>query len=318
MNSLKHSMICAILTLKTGSRGVDQMKGKWIVCLTLLCMCLFTLPVSADMGPKPSVTLNFTGIDTPCYATLLSEEATTGPYSVCAPSKENAMYQPTDPDYEIYQAFVSYRDADGYYFLQYMGACSDETPFVWGYYPPQTFKILLYFPQTDRFAVSSLIYERDAFHSHYTVKVENESIQQVVSEQAVTTQRIYRTIKEIGTLVVRMALTIAIEIGIAFVFGYRKKQQILLIVGVNIVTQLLLNALLLLVNHTAGGAWAMVLYLPVECLIFLIEAAVYVFAIDHLVKQEREMHRAIWFAICANAASFMIGFGVSYVIPWIG
>lgn len=294
------------------------MKGKWMICLAILCMCIFALPVSADMGPKPSVTLRFEGIDTPCYATLLSKESSTGPYSVCDPSKENAMYQPTDPDYEIYQAFVSYQDADGYYFLQYLGACSDETPFVWGYYPPQTFKVLLYFPESDQFAVSSLTYECDAFHSYYTVHVENETIAQVVSEQAVTTQRIYRTIKEIGALVVRMALTIAIEIGIAFVFGYRKKQQILLIGGVNIVTQLLLNALLLLVNHTAGGAWAMVLYLPVECLIFLIEAAVYVFAIDHLVKQERETHRAIWFAICANAASFMIGFGVSYVIPWIG
>lgn len=297
---------------------MKQVRTLFMIILICLFSVVFCLPTAADMGPKPSVTLNFQGIDTLCYATLLSKEPSTGPYSVCDPSNENAVYNESDPDYSIYQKFVSYEDTDGYYFLQYLGQCSDETPFVWGYYPPDTFKILLYFPETDHFSVSSLSYQRDAFHSHYSVHVEEEQVTQVVSEQSVLIARIYRILKEVSALLIRMALTIAIEIGIAFLFGYRKKKQFLLIGGVNVVTQLLLNALLLLLNHTAGGAWAMVLYLPIEFVIFVIEAAVYVWILDHIVKQEREVHRAVWFAICANAASFMIGFGVAYVVPWIG
>lgn len=46
--------------------------------------------------------------------------------------------------------------------------CTETSEFKWTYYPPQRFKILVYFPETDSFAVSG-IYERYAFDSYYKV-----------------------------------------------------------------------------------------------------------------------------------------------------
>jgi hypothetical protein len=40
-----------------------------------------------------------------------------------------------------------------------------------GYYPPEDFKILLYFPADDRFAVSEEACERYAFDSYYQVNL---------------------------------------------------------------------------------------------------------------------------------------------------
>lgn len=45
-----------------------------LVCAVMLLLALLAFPVGADMGPKPSVTVNFDGLsDRVCYATLLSD-----------------------------------------------------------------------------------------------------------------------------------------------------------------------------------------------------------------------------------------------------
>ena len=55
---------------------------KRFFCILALLLIL-PLPARADTGPKPSIVLNFDGLqDSTYYVTLLSEEKNTGPYAM--------------------------------------------------------------------------------------------------------------------------------------------------------------------------------------------------------------------------------------------
>ncbi len=121
----------------------------------------FLLPmfVFADIGPKPSVVINFENMpDEPYYVTLLSEKESTGPYSAALTEKD-MKYDENYTDYDIYLKFLEYEDEDGYYFLQYFDECTDTNSYTWGYYPPDKFKVLIYFPTSDTFMVSEDVLE---------------------------------------------------------------------------------------------------------------------------------------------------------------
>lgn len=68
----------------------------------------------------------------------------------------------------IWEKFLSYQDADQYFFLQEWWDCSESHQLCWSYFPPQKFKILLYFPEQDTFYVS-YPYEQYAFLSYFRV-----------------------------------------------------------------------------------------------------------------------------------------------------
>ena len=129
----------------------------------LLLLILF-LPISAsaDTGPKPSVRIAFTGGEgLTFYGTLLSRYDSTGPASAWNGQEEYASYHPGEEGYEVWRKFVDYKDADGFYFLQEWWDCSENQALNWIYYPPSTFKILLYFPDSDTFCISP-VYEKYA------------------------------------------------------------------------------------------------------------------------------------------------------------
>ena len=122
------------------------------------------LTATADTGPKPSVVVSFEGLENEkYYVTLLSESVTTGPHTAYDEQADNADYYGDDEDNIIWQKFVSYKDEDGYYFLQFFDECTETSKFTWGYYPPTKFKLLIYFPEHDSFAVSDEDYERYGF-----------------------------------------------------------------------------------------------------------------------------------------------------------
>ena len=81
-----------------------------------------------------------------CYGTLLSKEKSTGPASAWDGRTESDQKEYMDPG--IWKIFVNYKDPDGYYFLQRSWKVSESKELAWTYYPPDDFKILLYYPET--------------------------------------------------------------------------------------------------------------------------------------------------------------------------
>lgn len=272
----------------------------------LLCFLLFpSLPAQADTGPKPSVQVEFTeSAGETYYATLLSRESSTGPQSAYDPDyPESAQYPEGQKD--IWQAFVDYEDPDGFYFLQWFWECTQTNLLDWNYFPPQEFKILVFYPETGEYRASG-VYERYAFDSTFTVDLSQPGELQAVQG--------YDYQGELVSLVLRAAITILLELGIALLFGYRTGRQLLLLAAANLITQLLLNLALarLFFTPLPLSAW----YVLLELFIFCGEALLYSCLLQKLGPCTRKPHPVLY-ALTANAASFLGGLGLAEIIPQI-
>lgn len=273
----------------------------FMLCVLLIIPMLF-VSASADTGPKPSVTINFKGLEGKTYyATLMSEEEGTGPWYV------EQTYQDYFGDEDIWNAFREYDDADGFYFINCFGDCTESDSFLWNYYPPETFKVLVYLPDSGEF-IESGIYERYAFHTVYTMDVNGRDVKIVKSA--------YHA-QEIFTFSCRALLCLAIELLIALFFGLRAKKQLKVIFRTNLATQILLNAAVLGV-WIQRGPWAMVLwYVLLEIAVFVIEGMIYALTLRKRAKDPEKKIRPWLYSLTANASSLVLGFVVARFVPQI-
>ena len=319
--------------------------------VTLLSLCIvamvvmltFVSPITAhaDLGPKPSINITFDNLsDETLYATVLSQNITTGPYSAYAPDegwdyKNLGMYDSNyndNPDYHneqlerIWQTFVDYEDAaDGYYFLQrWWEIGGDNNKVIWSYYPPYSFKLLLFNPTNGVF-VSSGIYERYAFDSYYTVDMTNvnelllnpdtnggaarPTPSDDIRIELVTS---YDYTWEIISLLCRIVLTIGIEMLVALIFRIKGRKALLTILITNVVTQIALNVALNVLVYLEGFMMLIFLYLPLELGVLFVEAVTYSIALH---KQGVPVWKSLLYALVANVASGGLGFVLAWFVP---
>ena len=187
--------------------------------------------------------------------------------------------------------------------------------------------MLCYFPETDTYAVSG-IYERYAFDTYYKVDLSEGSV--------LKAQKNYDYTWETISLAARIVITILLEMGLALMFGYRHKKQLRFLAAVNIVTQILLNILLNVLNFRIGH-WAFVFYyVLLELLVILMESILYVLVLPKMslsITQDRieaietgkkvsvpktiQKRYTVIYAVVANVASFAIGLLVARLVPGI-
>lgn len=299
------------LAHKTGRHTI----ATWILAIVLL-VCFAPVRVSADIGPKTSVTITVNGVEEGqvYYATLLSQYETNGPNS--AYDGGYARYEQGEKDYEIWKKFVEYEDKDCYYFLQEFWTCSGSDAFRWGYYPPTPFKILLYFPEQEAFVVSN-IYERYAFDTYYTVDLSGMDISAVSYGEPFGAEKSYDYTWELVSLGVRIVLTIVVELAVAFILGLRQKNQLKFLILCNVITQIVLNVLLNIVNYNKGP-WAFTFYYVLwEFVVFAIEAVVYSMVLSRPSFGQVLKHKAVLYALFANTVSFAAGLWLAHLIPGI-
>lgn len=291
------------------------------IFLALLLFFMQSPPALADTGPKPSVVIDFEGLESEnYYVTLLSKEEGTGPWS---------RDEDVDWDDEEMQkaalAFRGYQDKDGYYYIGYLEECTDSGQFQWNYYPPGEFKILIYFPKREEFLISSGSYERYAFDSYYKVSVDESELRVSLDEEAsseaaasreekMLVERNYQYGWELLNLTARIILTILVELLLAAAFGYRNRKQLGFITAVNVLTQVLLNLALNLGNYYSGQRFFVCAYVILELLVFVLEAALYT---RQFKKQPETMGHPICYALTANLLSFLIGLWLADYIPGI-
>ena len=306
------------------------MKKTVTLLLVLLCaVMVLAVPVRADTGPKASVHIQFENMgDALCYGTLLSQKPSTGPASVWNGEEEDARhsgnenYRQAYLDYEIWKAFVEYEDPDGYYFLQESWEVSLTEAIHWTYYPPSSFKILLYYPESGTF-VSSGIYEKYAFDTYYTVDMDGVEIGSVVYDTQLSTDeriqayRSYNYTVELLSLAARILITIAIEMLVGLIFGFRRKKQVLLLLGVNTVTQVLLNTALNVINYCSGQLAFVIAYVLLEILVFVLEAVLYCIWMRRVSEKPRRWWFYALYALVANALSFSGGLVIAQLLPGI-
>ena len=279
-----------------------------LIFVFLCLIMMFPIGVSGDTGPKPSVRIQFKNMgDELCYGTLLSKEESTGPARAWDGEEENINLDFVDRD--IWEAFVNYEDSDGYYFLQWAWKVNDTKELSWTYYPPNEFKVLLYYPETNTF-ISSDVCKRYAFDTYYTVDMDGIEIgsikydENLSGNQRLNMHKSYEFKNEVKALVCRILITVVVEVLIGLLFKFRNK-ELLYILLINVITQIILNVLL---NVYTGYGYYFV-YLLLELLVFAIEAIFYCF-----VFKKKKWH-CVFYALVANVSSFVIGLYLANLFP---
>lgn len=236
--------------------------------------------VHADMGPKPSVTVRFENApEEQFYVTLLSKKQDHGPWHA------DDEARPIDNE-DALAFFRSYEDPDGYFFLNYARSCSAKEMFSWTYYPPDDFKILIYVPSTGAHYVSEPL-SRFTFDAVYLFDFETSSAKEIFD---------YRGIL-INSLI-RIAVTILLEVLLGILFGF--KDKIRSIVIVNLVTTVILNFAVIFFD-SAISFYAYVFVLPIfELFVFLAEAIAY-----SIMWKDKKKFRIWLYAFLANAFTYI-------------
>ena len=259
------------------------------IVLVFLLFSSYITHVHADSGPKPSVTINFNGINEEYYVTLLSDKMRYGPWN-----KQDEFDNDGVVRQSIWEAFNNYEDE--YYFIGYFEECTNSNEFHWGYYPPESFKVLIYFPKSNTFIESEII-GKYAFDSYYTVHVDNDHL-------SIKTELSYNFMKEGISFVARLVITISIELLFAYIFSLSKKYTKVIILT-NVITQVLLNVGLNLVVLL----WS---YVILETVIIVIEGLCY----KRYMKDVKTSK--VWlYAIIANLLSFILGGIFAFTNPAI-
>ena len=303
----------------------------FLIAAAVLC-CI----AMADTGPKPSASFTFTGMpDEDYYVTMLSRVDTYGPHRVHQPGGEIPGYVleqgEDDPAYPAWQKFVDYKDPDGYYFLEDLfEQCHGDDEAGWRYFPPEQFKLLLYFPESDT-SLCSPVTARYAFDSVYRLDLGGKSPAEIAaltltgpdgdpipsSAGEITLDKADGSHQQIVGFFGRLGITLVIELALAWGWKYRKGSQLLFIGVANLITQCLLNASLLYwgARETSRGAiifW----YILLELAVTGIEAAAYAYLLPGTDRKGPAVRRhAALYALSANLLSFLGGLALSEVFP---
>lgn len=283
------------------------MKKFKIYALLLIVIIGFLNPIkaSADVGPKPSVTVKVKGgnVENDVYITLLSLKPRYGPYS----AKES--YED-----EIAKKFNEFKDEDGYYYIDNHYKLEDGKMY-WGYYPPDNFKILMYIPATDSYIVSETPLKTFAFKSFYNVSIPYEISNTHGNTVIVNPVRSYNIGQEALGLSLRILLTIAVELAIALLFGFRHRKQLKTIALTNVFTQGLLNVLLFAVLYFLGGLLFLLAYILLEIVVFVIEAIIYMSKLKTVDEKPIGTFTVWFYSFLANTISLIVGIILTGYIP---
>lgn len=296
------------------------MKKRWRSILTalLLLLPLTAMPVSADVGPKPSVVVALEGLEgRTCWGTLLSQQEGTGPYGRFY--EEEAAEDPEEDRALRALLPLERMDSEGFHLLNFVKDCSDGE-FSWTYYPPHTYKIALWFPEEDALAVSG-VYHRYAFDSYYRLDLSGVELTPggIVDLEAARLQRDYPYGASLLALAGRVALTLGAELLLALAFGLRTRQALKWVAVVNLATQLGLNLALELFTYCNGALEGMMailalpVYLAAEAVVTLVELRIYRRKL--LGERGASGRRITAYTWTANLCSLLAGVLLSFRLP---
>ena len=274
----------------------------FFIFILVFILSFITTKVSADTGPKPYVEIEMELNEGKYYVTLLSQDEEYGPWR---DAKKYFEEYPDEFDYEgekeRFNYFKDYVDKDGFYIWNNFKYMEGSGTYRWGYYPPKIFKILIYDIDNDLFIAPDDILDRYAFKSFY--RCDAKDVNNIIIEKTTSP-------KEVLYFFLRLTITLIIELLIALLFLY-KKWDLLFILGINVITQLILNVILLLfINGSLSGVMLLI-YLILEILVTASEILALIFILkkinEKLNRPSRSIYVHIIYGIVANFASFIIG-----------
>ncbi|MDO5689698.1 MAG: hypothetical protein Q4G61_05575 [Tissierellia bacterium] len=279
-----------------------------LLFILFLLFSPFAQTAQADIGPKPSVRIDFTGMEgEEYYVTLLLTWPSTGPYSYHKDYADEKESKAGDRFQEI--------GSGPLYFLGYYEDCTKSHQFKWTYYPPTEFIVAIYHPKTQQVYLSEETFDAYAFNTTYVADLSDfEFAAYAPTVQSMDMVANYNYFGEIGGFLARMIATIAIELGIARLFGFRSREQFRLIVIANMATQGFFNLIFQFVNYKAGYLAFFILYILLEIFVFLIEGIIYHIRMPRTMTEPVSRLKIWLYTLSANAVSFGVGIAIAYLM----
>ena len=291
--------------------------------LILFCAALLlggtVLPVGADAGPKPSVNITILGLEgRRCYGTLMGFQENYAPYQAVGPGEKLDIPEEASPEeVEAWQAFQAYSQEQGHYFFYQQVWDASDGAFSWTYYPPQSFQVVLWFPETGTL-VTSQPDERYAFDSYFTLDMTGKDLSNTEMYTWIQMTESYDHTGEAASLAARVVLTIAVEAAVAWIFRLRRRRQLGLILGVNLVTQLALNVGLNWTAYQDGTGQIFLRYALMELGVFAAEAVLYVRLLPAPERTgAKRLPLVVGYAAAANLLSLVVGWALACILPGI-
>lgn len=258
-----------------------------------LCAPLLVSTASADVGPKPSLTI--TVINAPegeLYLDLLAEGE---PW-------ENIRERSEEEYDPVILARLRTLEGDGWVLSCSSGLADSNSPhgdlrprrngkWVFDYWLPDSFRVAV--ATADHAQATQTAYTTEGFFTSLVYDWETNTVRPTVGHF------FWKTL--IPTLI--------IEGAVLWLFGFREKRTWCVFLAVNIVTQLFLHLFCNTALLMSGSSTMATLLL--EAVIWAAEAAAFA-----RLFRERSVKRRVVCALCANAASFLSGY-LPYLLMYL-
>lgn len=277
--------------------------NKYIKIITfnlLFILLLISKPISADMGPKPSIDIN---INNPYNYNL---EIDLLFYS------ENADFDIDKPitdrkinDILKEKNFDNYISAYLYYNIPFELTKKSNYNYHIGYLFPKEFKLAIYDLDNNILYISNLI-ERKRFEAKMDVDI--NYISNDTNELFINYDNAY--IKEVNNYFIsilkflsRIIITIIVELFILFLFKFKDKFSFKVVLLNNLFTQIILN-IILYINYYNYGLMSYYIFLIIGEIIVLIFESL----INSYFIKEKKKYYTIIYTIIANIVTFLLTF----------
>ena len=275
----------------------------------------FIVKVKADVGPKPTITINIIGIDQPYHLDLLVE---TRDYQVVELTDDEIFDQIEFYYYrdDFPEELNGFYDNDGYAsYTLYRGVPHpigqiDDNTYIATYLTPDVFKIALVLENGE--IILSDIINKTMFNANFTFDLTSFSLVDSDSEiiDGMTVYNVNSNILEeipYGQMALQilmaLLITIVIELFILFIFRYNNKSSYILALKVNAITQLLLHSILI-IGYLFLGLFGYIFILVVgEIIVILLELITY----TKFLKEKNKWIAAIY-TLVANISSLVVGY----------
>lgn len=275
-----------------------------LACIILLLILQAAVPVYADVGPKPSLTITVRGLSTDTYwlDLLVTDEPNFSWLDI------------SDAERAQISKLAEYQDEEGFHpallkgtrvplhgTLQRKSEINGTYIHKFSYVGvPRTFKIAI-LTDNGTLLISEVV-NRKQFASEmlYDVSGANLNGTTIMSVGKVTEGMYW---SKFGvSLLISIILTLIIEIELAAWGGFTSKKSFKVLLITNILTQIILNAIVLHFDHSLGKVSVPMAIILGEFIVILIEALVY-----STLLTEQTVSRRVVYAIKANLASILLG-----------
>ncbi len=259
--------------------------------LLVITALLVTVPGIWN-GYYQTTEVTFKGIHETCYGTLLSKKSESGTWSY-------QLELDLDAPEEVTAFFKEYRDTDRFFFLNYFQDVTDGLLY-WPYYPPEEFKILLYFPDSGTVIVSDPI-ERYSLTSPFKA---------VISDESMTVMRNYDYLKMVRIALYRTILLTIAAVVTAVLYAQPYSNEIKYMILGNFLYQTLINALIAFYSFKNGFSYVeyiLLMWLP-YLLWFLLQGLL-------LSKRARGVSMPYLCSFFSNAVAYFVGLLLVDIFP---